>query len=219
MLKIIFAISLMLSGCIDTPQEYVGQPPSVPVIAIPRIRLQWENTDSSVYPEREWSDFLIQKILNNIDELSKASDIKDFCPSYSDLKIEDKYKAWGELFASVAFYESNFKADAKAVDVGTKDNKDTWSVGLFQMSVVDFKNYDMKKYSPTLKEYNFQELNTGLPNISLAFEIMLRQIKTTKRIVVLSKPYWSVIYDGPYSKIKQIKLRMIKYAPKCAGGK
>ncbi len=177
---------------------------------VPRIALYWENTVEKHDERKPWSDFLINKISENFSSLDKAQDIEYFCPKYRSLDKNSKLKAWGELFVALAYYESGFKPSSQSVDVGTKEKRDTWSIGLFQMSVVDIENYKIQNM-----KYSFDDLLRPEPNIDLAVTIMAQQINKKSLIVVKSNPYWATLYNGKYPKIKEIAVRVKKYAPLC----
>lgn len=179
-------------------------------LEITRIALYWEKTIEKHDERKPWSDFLIKKLSDNLTVLDNAKDMYLFCSKYKDLDHTTKLKVWGELFVALSYYESMFKPNAQSVDVGTKENRDTWSIGLFQMSVIDIKNYKIQNM-----KYDFNDLLKAEPNIDLAVTIMAKQIDTKKQIVVKIGPYWATLYNGKYSKINEIKLRVQKYAGGC----
>ena len=175
----------------------------------PRVALSWEST-MGAHPERAaWSNYLTGLIWKNLSTYEKAADVAFFCPKWATLEDEQKVKAVGELWVSTAFFESGFKVASQSVDVGTKDQKDTWSVGLFQMSVVDQKNYGFK-YGLT-----FADLITAIPNIRLAHAVMMKQLIAGHLMVVSSHPYWATLFRGKYSKVDEIRRAVLKQAPKC----
>lgn len=221
---LVFCILMLAFGCTNNqPQQAtitsqdqtiassdVTKPLPTGSLEIPRIALYWEKT-TEIHSERKpWSDFLIKKLSDNLTVLDNAKDMYLFCSKYKDLDKPTKLKAWGELFVALAYYESGFKPTAQSVDVGTKENRDTWSIGLFQMSVVDIKNYKIQNM-----KYDFNDLLKAEPNIDLAVAIMTKQIDAKKEIVVRSGPYWATLYNGKYPKINEIKLRVQKYAGGC----
>jgi len=127
-----------------------------------------------------------------------ASDIAFFCPNWRTLAPHERVRAAGELWVATARYESSFRPGIEVIDVGSKDNPDTWSVGLYQVSVIDQTSYEFNS------SYTFAELKTPAPNIDLAHRIMMRQLSRRGAIVVPSGPYWAVLYRGKYSKVDEI---------------
>jgi Transglycosylase SLT domain len=162
------------------------------------ILLSWEQT-TQAHPERAaWSRYLISMIQINFSVLSKAIDLKLFYPNFDLVSDKTKTRLISEIFVAVAKYESGFNPASASVDVGNKSNKDTWSVGLFQMSVVDQPNYHL----PT--KYKYDDLLQPIPNIDLAVQIMTKQVLAHGVFIVPSHPYWATLYNGKYSKIKEI---------------
>lgn len=161
------------------------------------IKLSWDNEVI-----KKWSDYLVKKVTDNISILSAASDCNDIYPGFESLSVLKKIHVLSEFLVNVAYYESGWKENSAGIDVGNAEDKDTWSVGLFQVSVVDQKNYGMSL------NYNFKELTTALPNIDLTIEILKRQIKKRGKIFLDNKDsarYWAVILKGnKYSKIADI---------------
>jgi len=165
--------------------------------------LSWEKG----HPERaSWTKVLTDEIAfgGAIDVFAQAEDVEFFVPNFRVLTKREKIKAIAELFVATAYYESAWNPRSQSVDVGTASNKDTWSVGLFQMSVVDQKNYGLSF------GFSFDDLITAAPNIKLALSVMKQQIMRKGKIVVDKGPYWAVLYRGKYSKVDEIKARVAK---------
>lgn len=174
------------------------------------IHLSWEEG----HPERsEWTEFLLDKINLNLGTYESASDMKFFCPKWDSISQEKRIIAASELLVAMSFYESSWNQNSKSVDVGTNDDRDTWSIGLFQMSVVDQKNYNLTS------KYSFDDLLLAKPNIDLATTILQKQIKRRGKILISkgeSGVYWAVIHPGgKYDKSKNISERVQKYAKYC----
>lgn len=211
-LTILAALLLFaVSGC-TTPQP-MGENIWKAVPATDRIPLYWENT-TEPHPERKpWSDALIGYIDDDFEVYDKATDTAKWCPKYKTLSYRDKLKAWGELYVALAYYESSFNPRSASVDVGKQTVKDTWSAGLFQVSVVD------QPWAGGGTKYSYNELLTPLPNIHLATILMRRQMKNTGLVFLRNSSkfrYWAVALQGNrYSKIPQIIERVKKHAPKC----
>lgn len=183
--------------------------PVAPVAPTERIVLSWESTNAP-HPERKpWSDKMTDLVEKNIETFDLAKDITLFCPKYAGLTKRQKINGVSEFLVAMTYFESSYNPESKSVDVGTADNKDTWSVGLFQLSVVDQPNYKLNF------GYKFDDLMKAEPNITLAIAIMTRQINKRGLIVVPSSPYWAVIYRGKYDKIDSIIERLKTRAPFC----
>jgi len=177
-----------------------------PVQVVPRLVLSWENGHSE---RAGWSDYLVELVRAEIETYRSAQDVTWFCPSFKQLGEEDQVRAIAELWVAVAYHESGFNPSAASVDVGSQSDKNTWSVGLFQMSVVDQRSYNLP-----LGLY-YSDLVQSLPNIRLAQAVAVRQIKKRGLLVVPSSPYWAVLYHGKYDQTAGIKFAVRKYAPKC----
>lgn len=194
-------------GEVIEPAE--GESPSV---VIERIPLYWEKT-TEVHAEREsWSDRLAQRIQENLDVLGNAKDIERICPKFDALERNQRVKALGEFFVALAYYESGFNPRSAAVDVGVASNRNTWSIGLFQVSVVDQQwagNYD----------YSYEQLLGPHENIDLALTIMTRQVRKGGLFILpnsSSLRYWATLLEGnKYNEISAILARVKKYAPLC----
>jgi len=207
-MKYIFSVSAVHFLCIATILVTAcTQLPTAPTTPTgEHIALSWESGHSE---RSSWSDALLKYVDLKFDSLDKAQDVADFCPKYKSLSKSDKLKAWGEIWVHTAYYESGYNPKSASVDVGSKDKKDTWSIGLWQMSVVD------QSWSGGGLKYSYDDLLTPGPNAHLAVQVMARQIDRKGRIVVSSGPYWAVLYRGKYSKVDQIQDRVKKSAPKC----
>lgn len=216
----ICAFFLFVMGCANLPQMTPEEIAKSDAQGLPsvetkpsRIALYWENT-TAPHPERiPWSDALISAFKADLATFSKATDITYFCPKFKSLDETGKLKALGEFWVAVANFESGYKKTSASVDVGKPDQKDTWSVGLYQMSVVDQKNYGLNF------GYTYDDLLNPLPNIKLALAILKRQIEK-RGVLAIPAPnpglYWAVLRPGgKYDKSALIAERVKKYAPKC----
>lgn len=171
-----------------------------------KITLSWEKDK----PERaEWTKYVVDTVRVNLSLLNKAKDMDRFCPKYKTLDEDHKTWAWAELISAMALYESSWNPKSASVDVGKPDQKDTWSVGLLQMSVIDQKSYNIDL------GYKYADLLTPKPNLHLGLSIMIRQVDRKNMIALSSGVYWAVIKEGgKYSKIPQIS-SMVKKVPGC----
>jgi hypothetical protein len=179
----------------------------------PRIALYWENTTAPHTERMVWSDAVIAAFKADLPTFAGAKDITVFCPKFGVLSEDQKLKALGEFWVAVAYYESGFNPKSASVDVGTKDNKDTWSVGLYQMSVTDQKNYGFPF------GFDYDDLQTPLPNIKLALAVLKKQV-ASKGLLAIPAPqkgvYWAVLRPGgKFDKSAKIAERVKKYASFC----
>lgn len=172
--------------------------------------LYWENT-TEPHPERKpWSQLLVNEIEQSFGIFNSAKDLTVICPKYLSLGYSQRVKALAEFWVATAYYESGFNPLLNSVDVGKKGNLDTYSVGLYQVSVVDAGN---------IYKYTFKELQNPLNNIRVTMEIARRQIKNGGAFMLDNSSkhrYWAVLLKGnKYSKIPQILERVKKQAPSC----
>lgn len=194
MILFVLFFFLTINGC--KPSEPAPVPVPVPVatptptptpapVAVSSV-LSWEKN----HPERAaWSKALKSEIEARFADFDSAKDAASFCPKYASLSHDQKVNMWQEMIVQTAIYECSWDPKEYSVDVGNKDDKDTWSVGLLQMSVVDQANYHMPL------GYNFSDLQDPIKNLHLAIPIMANLIK--KYGVVMGKPgvgsYWGTI--------------------------
>jgi uncharacterized protein (TIGR02594 family) len=171
------------------------------------MTLSWETQ-----PGRSaWSAEVVSLGSKNLATYELAKDLREFFPSWNKLSDKEKIRAVSELWVALAYYESSWNPKSASVDVGTKENKNSWSVGLYQMSQIDQKNLAIDF------GYSYEDLLTAIPNIRLAHAVMIRQIKKYGFIALKNGDkgrYWAVLLHGnKYSKIAEIKNR-IKAAAK-----
>lgn len=202
---VLFLITVIsfLCGCTKAPVEPKVEPAPKP------IALSWDSSARA-----GWSNHLLAKIIEKKAVLDTAKDIKEFCPKYSSLNHAGQLKAWGEFFVALAYYESGFNPKTSSVDVGDPKKRDTYSIGLFQVSVVD------QSWAGGNLKYSYDQLLTPKPNMDLAMELVNRFVKARKAIFLenTDKPYryFAVILRGNKdSKIPEIIARVRKYAPEC----
>lgn len=155
------------------------------------IPLTWEKN----HPERaSWSQILEDQISQNLAAFKSAKDILKIRSDFNKLSASQQVNVLAEFFSSDAYYESSWDPTEYSVDVGTDDDKGSWSVGLWQMSVDDQESYDLKF------GYTFADLQTVKPNAVLAVTIMAQQIKNYGLILIpwsqKSHVYWSTLSPG-----------------------
>lgn len=195
---------LILASCVGTVEQAQRSPKIVSTWTQPnqRIELSWE-TGSPPHPERAaWSDALIHAIQLQFPVLDKAKDITQFCPGYEGLSLINKERTWGELMVADAYFESSFIPTAGSVDAGVQTDRDTWSIGLWQVSVDD----QVWIFGET--KYSYDDLLTPGPNAELAVAEIAYEIKKTGLIVVHGKPIFSTLFHGKDDKTDEISSRV-----------
>ncbi|MGZ3770076.1 MAG: TIGR02594 family protein [Bdellovibrio sp.] len=183
-----------------------------PMIQVPQVGWQ-----------EEWTTHLTGLIKDKILILETASDIEKIRPDYHSLSRENQIKVFVELIKATCYFESGYNPKAASVDVGTKENKDTWSVGLLQMSVVDQSNYGLRF------GYSYEDLLKPLPNLTLGVAVLAKQVaKHGKLIIKRGEPglYWATLCEGGrYDKSASIikRVQELKFEsqviPKSSGDK
>lgn len=155
----------------------------------------------------KWTRALEADVERDLASLEKAKDLATFCPSYPKAK-RDRIKVWAALFEWAAYYESSWNPTASSVDVGSAADRDTWSVGLLQLSVVDQQNYGIPL------GYGFEDLKRAEPNLDLGVRIMAKQIEKRGKIAIpKSEPgdpgvYWATLNPGnKYDKTSEISAK------------
>lgn len=162
--------------------------------------LSWE---SSSHPERAaWSKSAYDLVAANLSTLDTADDVTTFCPYYDSLTRNQKINLWADIFAATAYYECAWNPKSGSVDVGNASDKDTWSVGLLQLSVVDQPNYGLN-YG-----YSYSDLQDPTKNLRLGIAIMAKQVKKRGVIAIptgMSGLYWATLHPGgKYDKTSSI---------------
>lgn len=210
LISILILGSQFLTSCATKPADTTIPP--VVVKPAERIALYWENT-SSPHPERKpWSDELTAEVRKNLPTFSKAKDIKEICPKFDSLNEDQKVKGISEFFVALAYFESSFNPKSNSVDVGNKTNKCSWSIGLFQLSCTD-------SAAKAVGATTFESLQDPIMNIRAVSETFKRQINNCGEFILPNTSkcrYFATILEGnKYSKIPEIKARVLKYAPSC----
>lgn len=202
MLKII-ALLLLLTACthiqtVTTPVLPQPSPTPAPQTNVPSTvtatppQLTWNSPD---HPERaQWTADIISIITPDLATFSQATDITQFRPDWAKLSKTNQVQAVAEIFSSDSYYESGWDPSEADVDVGEQSDKNTWSVGLMQMSQCDQENYGLNF------GFTYDDLITEKPNLILAEAIMVQQIKNYGRILIpwseKSHVYWSSMSPG-----------------------
>ena len=176
-----------------------------------RIALYWTNT-TEAHPERKsWTVAVYDNLDKYFAVYDSAKDTIRFCPKYKSLTANQKKKVIGEFLVALSFYESSFNPKSESVDVGTKNDKGSWSVGLYQMSGNDGAAKALK--------VDYEGLKDPVKNINVAMYQFNTQIKNTGLFILPNTSkyrYWAVALDGnKYSQVSGILSRIQKNAPFC----
>lgn len=170
--------------------------------------LSWEKN----HPERHaWSQRLYGLIDGALSVFETAKDIKTIRPDYQSLNRQQRIAVLCEFICWVAYYECGWNPESNEKDVGT-DDKDTWSVGLLQLSVVDQLNYHLPL------GFDFGDLQNPIKNLELGVDIMCLQIHKHGKVLIPageSGVYWATIHPGgKYDKSKEIiaKVQGLKFS-------
>ena len=192
---------LIFAGC--TSQKSVETPTPTPLPSPALASYSWEKG----HPERStWTEALRDGITSKFGILDGAKDMTIFCPPYRKLTQRQRVDVMGETLVWVMYFESGWNPEASSVDVGEKGNKDTWSVGLLQLSVVDQVNYGFK-YG-----YDFKGLQDPIKNMNLGIAILTAQVAKHEKIAIPKGEtglYWSTIHPGgKYDKTNEIAAKV-----------
>lgn len=178
----------------------------------PRMQpLLWE---SKIPESRFWSQHLFSEIQENFDILDKASDMDYFCPNYALLQKSEKINVWGQLIASMAYFESGFKLSARYVEPMSEVDPVTKlpvvSEGLLQLGYSDVLyhgcEFDWSNDSKLSPEDINKTIFDPYLNLSCGIKILTKQIKKHGAICINRGAYWAVIKIGHRNvKIEKIK--------------
>lgn len=146
--------------------QAVGQvlkKPDTPTITVVQAQLPFE---LKVPGSKVWADHLRAKIrASKIPDVSLI-DAEFFTENYPRLIREQRVEFWAHLLGITMKYECSYNPKSYSVDVGSPTDRDTWSVGLLQMSVCDQWNYGFNF------GYKFADLQDPIKNINLAIPIL-----------------------------------------------
>jgi len=159
------------------------------------IRLAWEPKLNNFV-----SDHLLNGITENLPVLSSAKDLETIFPGFSKLSIDNKVQVIAHFLVALAKFESSYNPKSYSVDVGTKNDKGSWSVGLYQLSAND---NSAKKFKAT-----FETLQDPKVNITVMLEQMTKQIKKEGLFILPNTSpmrYWAIILkNNKYNKIESV---------------
>lgn len=164
-----------------------------------RVTLSWEKG----HPERRfWTEALMGFLNQRFDNLDKADDFWMVRTDYAKLTREQKLHCWAEMIVTMTYYESGWNPRSQSVDVGTKENRNTWSVGLAQMSVVDQANYGINL------GWGFNDFLDPVKNLNFALRVMERLVLKRGKVFIPrgESPYWSTLSPGnPHERLDEIR--------------
>lgn len=160
-LTVLFCSAIFFTACTSLPPTPSPEPVVPPVHEYPA--LPWK--------QGKWDAVLYAEIEKHFPMLNKAeTDMQRFCPRYKALDHQGRVTAFAHFFVALSFRESGYRPALSGVDVGTVGKRDTYSVGLFSMSVVDQESYDLPM------GYSYEDLITAEPNIRLALAVSAKLI-------------------------------------------
>lgn len=148
--------------------------------------------------------------------LASAPDVDVIRPDFKELSKENQLSVLVEFFKQLAFHESGWDTNCQNVDVGTKNNPDSWSIGLLQLSVIDQTNYGLRR------GYKFADLLNPTNNLKFGVEILCNQIQKRGKIFIPNhetgnpKAYFATLRPGNrYQKIDKITAvtKAMKFGP------
>lgn len=162
-----------------------------------------------VFSNREyqwtWSNQLKLILEGKVETFAAASDINKLHPQFRILSRDHKLNILVEFFKWLSYYESGWNYLSQSVDVGIYGKKDTYSIGLLQLSVIDQTNLNINL------GYDYDTLIQPIPNLTLGVEIMLNQIRKRGKIFIPKEEkgnpglYWATLCpNGKYDKSEQI---------------
>lgn len=158
---------------------------------------------SSVGWVQQWGVFIKDNV--NLSVYDKATDITKIHPQWNSLNNEQKKQVLEAFYKYLIYYECGYDPKLNSVDVGVKGNKDTYSVGLMQLSVIDQSNLGIRL------GYNFSDLQDPIKNLTLGLKIMENQINKRGKILIpkgeKGNPgvYWATLNPGnKYDKSEAI---------------
>lgn len=167
--------------------------------------------------KEEWTEWLNKTLAPNLEYFCffhSAQDIKKLHPNFELLSYVQKRDLFVAFIKELCLYESGWNPKSESVDVGVKTDKNTWSVGLMQISVIDQSNLGIRL------GYTYEDLKDPIKNLHLGLMILLNQIKKRGKIFIpkgeKGNPgvYWAVIHPGgKYDKTEAIlaKTRVIPF--------
>lgn len=218
---VMVAINVLITGCstvpVAAPALHYVNPPVVPQVSPPAHRsvpYAWNN--------ETWDAKLDGLVTVNLPAFMPAKeDMKRFCPNFDTLDQDGQVHAIGTMLVALAKSESDWNPMSSSVDVGNKGDEDTYSVGLFSMSVVDqqYDNFNMG--------FTYKDLLDGVNNIQLAVYEAAYRVQEKGGVITSGcdnksargmATYWSTMRSNECGTVKYHDLAAIIKASQQAPG-
>lgn len=212
-------IVTILSSCtpkVDPPPIVTPTPTPIatPPPVLERIPASWESKKPS---NKAWSDYTAALVsIELYQDLDTVSDAQIFCPAWSRLTKDQRVFFWVELISQMALYESSWSPVSRMKEdlgIDPVTGVQVWSEGLLQLSYQDMRNHpeikgcgiDWSKDRYLAGTDPRKTILDPLINLDCGVRILANQVKRTRRIVLSSGIYWSVLKEGgKYRRISEI---------------
>lgn len=125
-----------------------------------------------------WGELIKRLVYSNIQTFDAASDIHNIRPDWSNLSDDQKSQVMEAFFKRLIYFESGYNPLSESVDVGNKHDKQTWSVGLMQLSGVDKANLGLSV------GWDYEGLKNPENNITQGIAIVVNQIRKRGKIII-----------------------------------
>jgi hypothetical protein len=185
--------------------------------------LSWE---SILKPERKgWSNFVHQEVEKNFEILDQARDAERFCRRYESLSRPARINFWGMLIAQMALHESSWNPTTSVLETTMGIDKTTgkrvYSEGLLQLSYQDITWTKRCKFDWSTDKFLGQKdpkktILDPYRNLECGIEILTRQVRKHRRIVMENNVYWAILREGgKYNKIPLIAMSVAMHLKAC----
>ncbi|MFN7728721.1 MAG: hypothetical protein ACK5P7_06170 [Bdellovibrio sp.] len=185
--------------------------------------LSWESVSK---PERKgWSNFVHQEVEKNFEILDKARDTERFCRRYESLSRPARINFWGMLISQMALHESSWNPTLSVLETTMGLDKTTgkrvFSEGLLQLSYQDMTwtrrcKFDWEADKILGQRDPRKTILDPYRNLECGIEIMTRQVRRHRRIVMENNVYWAVLREGgKYNKIPAIAMAVAIHLKAC----
>ena len=185
--------------------------------------LTWE---SILKPERKgWSNFVHQEVEKNFEILDKARDAERFCRRYESLSKPARINFWGMLISQMALHESSWNPTTSVLETTMGIDKTTgkrvYSEGLLQLSYQDVTWTKRCKFDWATDKILGQRdpkktILDPYRNLECGIEILTRQVRKHRRIVMENNVYWAILLEGgKYNKIPLIAVSVAMHLKAC----
>ncbi len=185
------------------------------------IKLSWETKNPK---NSEWTAVALGEVEKHLKVLDSAQDIEKFCPQYKNLDIDKRIHVWGELFSTLAMYESNWNPHCQYTEVTLGIDQVTGrplvSEGLLQLSYTDTRwaKWCRFDWEHDQKQKTFATITILDPkaNLVCGIGIMASQIRRKGAITIDRGAYWSTLKPTHQrNKIQEITKAVRARIPQC----